>query len=53
LNLSVVTEGVEDLETLNYLAEIGCHQAQGYFIAKPMTPEAVPAWIKNRSLEHV
>ena len=49
LNLSVVTEGVEDIETLEYLTVIGCGQAQGYYIAKPMAPEVIPNWIGSTS----
>lgn len=37
LNLTVCAEGVETRETLEYLCSIGCDQAQGYFISKPLT----------------
>lgn len=37
LNLTVITEGVESLEQANFLADIGCDIAQGYFFAKPLT----------------
>jgi len=37
LNMRVVAEGIEDVEALNLLAEIGCDLAQGYFISKPMS----------------
>lgn len=37
LNLKVVCEGVETLELLRLLKEMGCDYAQGYFIAKPLT----------------
>ena len=36
LDLTVITEGVESLEQANYLADIGCDIAQGYFFAKPL-----------------
>ncbi|MDE1178984.1 EAL domain-containing protein [Paraburkholderia sp.] len=41
LDLSVVAEGVEDVETLDALREIGAGQAQGYYIARPMPLEDV------------
>lgn len=39
LNLRVVAEGVEDAATLALLREIGCDQAQGYYIGRPLPPE--------------
>ena len=39
LGMNVVAEGIEDRETLEMLADLGCPIAQGYFIARP-TPSA-------------
>jgi EAL domain-containing protein (putative c-di-GMP-specific phosphodiesterase class I) len=36
LDRKVVAEGVETIETLNALVAMGCDQAQGYFIGRPM-----------------
>jgi diguanylate cyclase (GGDEF)-like protein len=36
LGLRVVAEGVEDLQTADELAEMGCDLLQGYLIGKPM-----------------
>jgi diguanylate cyclase (GGDEF)-like protein/PAS domain S-box-containing protein len=36
LEMSIVAEGVETLEQLSFLAEVGCDAVQGYFIGKPM-----------------
>ncbi len=36
LGRKVVAEGVETVEALNCLIDLGCDKAQGYFIAKPM-----------------
>lgn len=44
LGIKTVAEGVEDLDDWNFLRDIGCEQAQGYFIARPMPAEALPAW---------
>ncbi|MCK6529032.1 EAL domain-containing protein [Myxococcota bacterium] len=45
LGLSVVAEGVEDRETWDALARLGCDIAQGYFISRPIPAEDVPAWL--------
>ncbi|MBE5884263.1 MAG: EAL domain-containing protein [Lachnospiraceae bacterium] len=37
LNLTVVTEGVETVEQVNFLTEIGCDIAQGYYFSKPVS----------------
>nr|WP_228517749.1 EAL domain-containing response regulator [Aliidiomarina indica] len=44
LGLNVVAEGVEDELALNYLRDLGCDEAQGYFIARPMDCSAASAW---------
>lgn len=36
LDLTVVTEGVETLQQVNFLTEIGCDIAQGYYFSKPV-----------------
>jgi diguanylate cyclase (GGDEF)-like protein/PAS domain S-box-containing protein len=36
LGLEAIAEGVEDVEQLNILRELGCDQAQGYFFAPPL-----------------
>ena len=47
LGLYVTAEGVESAETLEYLKEIGCDLAQGYFIASPMPAEHIAGWIRT------
>ena len=44
LKMESVAEGVEDRADWNFVRERGCDVAQGYFIGKPMSPEAFPAW---------
>lgn len=39
LGLTVVAEGVETMEQLNYLKEQSCDEMQGYFFSKPIEPE--------------
>lgn len=40
LGLQVVAEGIEEKACLDFLREIGCDYAQGYYIAKPMSADA-------------
>ncbi|RUO66351.1 EAL domain, c-di-GMP-specific phosphodiesterase class I (or its enzymatically inactive variant) [Pseudidiomarina planktonica] len=47
LGLNVVAEGVEDEIAFNYLRDLGCDEAQGYFIARPMDSSAASAWSKK------
>jgi diguanylate cyclase (GGDEF)-like protein/PAS domain S-box-containing protein len=39
MQLNVVAEGVETIEQLQWLKEIGCNEVQGYYFSRPM-PEA-------------
>ena len=41
LGYRVTAEGVETRAALEYLRDIGCDHAQGYYIARPLAPEAV------------
>jgi EAL domain-containing protein (putative c-di-GMP-specific phosphodiesterase class I) len=43
-NLSVVAEGVEDKEALQYLADNGCTWAQGYYICRPIPLNDLIKW---------
>lgn len=45
LKMESVAEGVEDRADWDFLRERGCDLAQGYFIAKPMPPEDLGAWL--------
>jgi len=36
LHLKVIAEGVEDSEALQLLGEMGCHEAQGFYLGRPM-----------------
>jgi EAL domain-containing protein (putative c-di-GMP-specific phosphodiesterase class I) len=46
LGLRTIAEGIEDLETYNTLQALGCDSAQGFFIGRPMSPEAASRWIE-------
>jgi diguanylate cyclase (GGDEF)-like protein/PAS domain S-box-containing protein len=41
----VIAEGLESVEHGELLLRLGCEVAQGYFIARPMPPGEVPAWV--------
>ena len=47
LGLKVIAEGVETLDVLDDLAQIGCDMAQGYFIAKPMPLNDFSSFVKT------
>ncbi len=51
LGLRVVAEGVEDLPTFDRLAEFGCDEAQGYYIARPMPAAEFTRWLSVRNLD--
>jgi len=44
LDLGVVAEGIETREHYEALRELGCDIGQGYWIAKPMPADRMPAW---------
>ena len=52
LGLSVVAEGVESVEELRALAKMGCDEAQGYYLSKPLAAAEVIDWIKMRHALH-
>jgi len=47
LGINVVAEGVETKEMLDVISGFGCHQAQGYFISKPIPFLEFSAWLKQ------
>jgi EAL domain-containing protein (putative c-di-GMP-specific phosphodiesterase class I) len=47
LGMTTVAEGVEDLADWRFVRDVGFTWAQGYFIAKPMPGNGLPAWIDS------
>jgi len=43
----VIAEGLESAEHGRLLMSLGCDVAQGYFIARPMSADEVPAWVEG------
>ncbi len=52
LHLSTVAEGIETAEEWQALRQMGCEQAQGFYISRPMDAADLPLWIRTGS-EHV
>lgn len=46
LGLKVVAEGVEDLAAWKMLRSLGCDDAQGFFMSKPLSPRALIVWMR-------
>jgi EAL domain-containing protein (putative c-di-GMP-specific phosphodiesterase class I) len=49
LDLRVTGEGIETAEQLEELRRLGCDHGQGYYFAKPLTPDAVAALLTAAS----
>jgi diguanylate cyclase (GGDEF)-like protein len=50
LGLIVVPEGVETVEQLQRLHEMGCDMAQGFYFSRPLSTDAVDAWLHRNLL---
>ncbi len=48
LGITSVAEGVETQAAWDYLQVAGCHQAQGYFISKPVSETELVVFCKDR-----
>jgi len=49
LNMNVVAEGVETLEQLEYLKNLKCNFAQGYYISRPVPIKELEAWLTHNN----
>ncbi|MBN1170723.1 MAG: EAL domain-containing protein, partial [Micromonosporaceae bacterium] len=47
LRLETVAEGIEDRDQLQALRQLGCDLGQGYHLAPPLDPEAVPVHFRR------
>lgn len=43
----MIAEGVETIEELSTLADLGCTKVQGYLVARPLDPDAVVEFVAN------
>ena len=48
LGMKVVAEGIEDAACLQLLGDMGCDTAQGYFIGRPMSADALSEFLGER-----
>ena len=53
LGLHVVAEGVEDQETWNRLATLGCDTVQGYYLSRPLPARELEHWLEDRQEKQV
>jgi predicted signal transduction protein with EAL and GGDEF domain len=44
MRMNIVVEGVESLAIVDLLRDLGCNVAQGFAIARPLTPEGFSRW---------
>ncbi len=49
LGLSVTAEGVEDEATWTILRELGCTEAQGFYVSPALPADDLEAWVRNGS----
>jgi len=47
LGLRVVAEGIEDERSLARLRAMGCDEAQGYFMSRPLAEDKLRAWLRE------
>jgi diguanylate cyclase (GGDEF)-like protein len=50
INVSVVAEGVETKEQLDFLISHNCEMIQGYYFSRPVDPEIFTEFLKNRNI---
>ncbi|NVK56451.1 MAG: EAL domain-containing protein [Alteromonadaceae bacterium] len=51
-DLEVVAEGIEDKQAMSLLSRWGCDFAQGYYISRPITLEALIDWLEFTEYYH-
>jgi EAL domain-containing protein (putative c-di-GMP-specific phosphodiesterase class I) len=47
LGISVVAEGIEDQQTWDLLAALGCDVAQGFYISRPLSAAGLGSWLES------
>ena len=51
LHMKVVAEGVETPDQARCLRDLGCHEMQGYLLSRPMPPDRLLPWLRQRLRE--
>ncbi len=49
LEIEVIAEGVETMEQLVFLRNLGCDKIQGYLISKPLSPEHIDMFLPREN----
>lgn len=52
LNMQVIAEGVESIQQVNYLNQLGCDFIQGYYYSKPVPMEELIEFLQFWEYEH-
>jgi diguanylate cyclase (GGDEF)-like protein len=52
LGLQSVAEGVETAQQLALLREMGCDQAQGYYVGRPLTRDDFETWVRHQAAKY-
>jgi len=47
MNLRVVAEGIETVESWNLLRHLGCDHAQGYLVSRPIPADQIPPFVRT------
>ncbi|MCG8694645.1 MAG: EAL domain-containing protein [Minwuiales bacterium] len=53
LSIKVIAEGVETLEQLEFLAEQGCDEMQGYYFSRPVPPKDFEEFVRKHDPQAV
>jgi EAL domain-containing protein (putative c-di-GMP-specific phosphodiesterase class I) len=48
LGLQITAEGIEDLETAEWLASLGCPYGQGYLFSRPLSADAASEMLREK-----
>jgi diguanylate cyclase (GGDEF)-like protein/PAS domain S-box-containing protein len=49
LRMATVAEGIETIEQARLLTSLGCDKGQGYLYSRPLTAQALIAWLEQRA----
>ena len=50
IGVTVIGEGIETARQFRALQQLGCDEAQGYFIARPMNPDNLIRWVERHEV---